>query len=271
MVWSAPATWTVGQVVTAANLNTHLRDNLLETAPAKVTTDGDIVVATGANALERVAAMTATNLMKHEVGGLEADVNAGDGFVEIKAGATTVRKSNLAASAAPAVTDDSNAGYSVGSIWIDTTGDKVYGCVDASVGAAVWKDLSASLPAATQAEMEAGSSLTVAATPGRAQLHPSACKAWVVWAQTSGTPTINTSYNVTSLTDNAVGDLTVNFTTAFSTANYTMAPGCAEMGFVRLQTLANRAAGSCRLRVLNSSFAAADGIEGTSAEFFGDQ
>jgi hypothetical protein len=44
----------------------------------------------------------------------------------------------LDATAAPAVTDDSGDGYSVGSIWVDVTGDDAYICVDASVGAAVW-------------------------------------------------------------------------------------------------------------------------------------
>ena len=36
------------------------------------------------------------------------------------------------------MTDDSTAGYSVGSIWINTTLDEVYRCVDATDGAAVW-------------------------------------------------------------------------------------------------------------------------------------
>jgi len=54
MAWSSPATYTTGQVVTAADLNL-VRDNLLQTAPAKVTTAGDILVATGANALKRLA------------------------------------------------------------------------------------------------------------------------------------------------------------------------------------------------------------------------
>jgi hypothetical protein len=44
----------------------------------------------------------------------------------------------LDATAAPAVTDDSGDGYSVGSVWIDVTGDDAYICVDATAGAAVW-------------------------------------------------------------------------------------------------------------------------------------
>lgn len=54
MAWTAPRTWVTGETVTAALLNTHVRDNLLETAPAKVTTAGDTVYATGANAIARL-------------------------------------------------------------------------------------------------------------------------------------------------------------------------------------------------------------------------
>lgn len=53
-------------------------------------------------------------------------------------------KNNLAATAAPAVTDDSNAGYAIGSRWADTTNDKEYVALDVSVGAAVWKETTAS-------------------------------------------------------------------------------------------------------------------------------
>ena len=51
------------------------------------------------------------------------------------------KKSNLAAAVAPAITDDSAAGYAVGSFWIDTVLDDGYWCMDASVGAAVWKKI----------------------------------------------------------------------------------------------------------------------------------
>jgi hypothetical protein len=48
-------TFSVGAILTAAQLNTHLRDNMLETAVAKVTTAGDLTYATGANTLTRLA------------------------------------------------------------------------------------------------------------------------------------------------------------------------------------------------------------------------
>ena len=71
------------------------------------------------------------------------------------------------------------------------------------------------LSAATQAEMEAASSTTVAATPGRTQYHPGTAKAWVRFNLSA---TIASSYNVSSVTDVAVGRWSVNFTTAFSSA-----------------------------------------------------
>lgn len=47
-------------------------------------------------------------------------------------------KNNFAGVAAPLVTNDSSQGYSIGSRWIDTTGDESYICVDNTVNAAVW-------------------------------------------------------------------------------------------------------------------------------------
>jgi hypothetical protein len=60
-------------------------------------------------------------------------------------------------------------------------------------------DSSASgLTAASQAQMEAATDNTVAATPANAQYHPSAAKGWCYFDGT-GTISINASYNVTSL------------------------------------------------------------------------
>jgi len=50
-------------------------------------------------------------------------------------------KSNLTATIPPTVNDDASQGYGVGSIWIDTTNDIGYVCVDATAGAAIWKDI----------------------------------------------------------------------------------------------------------------------------------
>ena len=48
-------------------------------------------------------------------------------------------RQNLTATVAPTATDDSAAGYSIGSQWLDTVGGKIWFCTDATAGAAVWK------------------------------------------------------------------------------------------------------------------------------------
>jgi hypothetical protein len=51
MAWTTPMTAVANSAFTAAQFNTHVRDNLLETAPAKATIAGRIMVTTGANAI----------------------------------------------------------------------------------------------------------------------------------------------------------------------------------------------------------------------------
>lgn len=72
---------------------------------------------------------------------------------------------------------------------------------------------------AVQAEMEAGSSTTLAVTPGRLHFHPGACKCWVEFNGT-GTPGVVASYGAGTITDNGAGDQTVNWSVTFSSANY---------------------------------------------------
>lgn len=52
MAWTAPVTFVAGAVLTAAQLNTYLRDNFAETAPAKATgTVGSYFVGAAANSI----------------------------------------------------------------------------------------------------------------------------------------------------------------------------------------------------------------------------
>jgi hypothetical protein len=60
MAWTTPKTWASGYVVLAADLNTHLRDNLNVTAPAVMSAQGDIIIASGANTPIRLAKSTTT-------------------------------------------------------------------------------------------------------------------------------------------------------------------------------------------------------------------
>lgn len=84
-------------------------------------------------------------------------------------------------------------------------------------------DALGSAQVATQTDQEAASSTTLAVTPGRQVFHPSALKAWVKFNGT-GTPAITVGHNASSITDNGTGDWTVNWTTAFSSADYCI--GC---------------------------------------------
>lgn len=60
------------------------------------------------------------------------------------------------------------------------------------------------LEAASQAEMEAATSLLVGATPGRMENHPGVCKAWGAFNQ--DTPAVEDTHNLTGITDTATGD-----------------------------------------------------------------
>jgi len=79
---------------------------------------------------------------------MDSDISPGEGFLrKTGAGTYTAHKSNLAAAAAPDADEDSADGYSVGSVWIDTTNDNMYVCVDATEAAAVWLHLNAAAAA----------------------------------------------------------------------------------------------------------------------------
>ena len=56
-----------------------------------------------------------------------------------EAAVAAVALNNYAATTNPTVSDDSGDGYSVGSRWVNTSTDTLYECLDASVGAAVWR------------------------------------------------------------------------------------------------------------------------------------
>jgi hypothetical protein len=55
MAWTTPRSWTTGEVVTAALLDAQIKGNMDLTAPAIMTTAGDIIYASGANTPARLA------------------------------------------------------------------------------------------------------------------------------------------------------------------------------------------------------------------------
>ncbi len=83
-----------------------------------------------------------------------------------------------------------------------------------------WYPMITEKQAATQAEQETATSIAKFVSPGRQQYHPAMPKAWAQIQISGGTPSIISSYNVTSVTDNGLGDISINFTVAFSSASY---------------------------------------------------
>jgi hypothetical protein len=76
--------------------------------------------------------------------------------------------------------------------------------------------------------------LGTAATAASAQV----CKAWVNFNGT-GTVAIRDQYNVSSITDNGIGDYTVNFTSAMSNTNYSVFASTRRTNSTATDTCAN--------------------------------
>ncbi len=81
------------------------------------------------------------------------------------------------------------------------------------------------LKIATQAQMETGTSTAVLVTPGRQHFHPGHPKCWAMVTVSAGTPTLTSSYNITSITDRGTGELTVTIATDFSSADWCCVTG----------------------------------------------
>ena len=91
---------------------------------------------------------------------------------------------------------------------------------------------------------------------GNAPIYP--CRAWVNFNGTD-TPSIRDSGNVSSITDNGVGDYTINFTTAMPDANYSFSGFCnfqggvASAGILSFGNDFSMSAGSLRVKAANST------------------
>lgn len=126
--------------------------------------------------------------------------------------------------------------------------------------------------AATQAQQEAGSSTTVFTSPGRQQFHPSAAKFWAYVTVSGGVPTLVTSYNVTSITDAGVGQLTVTIATDFSTANWAGVLGTSDTGSnSRTLEITSKASGSVGIQCIASGGGTSDALDAYNVAGFGDQ
>lgn len=218
-------TFTTGEVLTAADVNGYLMQGVLVFASAAARNaaitspqEGQFAFTKDTNGLWYYdgAAWVAS--------GATGDIEGVTAGVGISGGGTsgTVTITNDMATTITA-SGDIVVGTGSGTydnLPIGTTGQILTADTTVSPYKVKWATAGASgLSAASQAEMEAASSNTVAATPANAQYHPSAAKFWVKFNGT-GTPAINASYNFTSITDNAGGYYTLNVATDFSSGNY---------------------------------------------------
>ena len=136
-------------------------------------------------------------------------------------------------------------------------------------GAPTWTTVASGLSGATQAEMEAGSSSAVAVTPSVAQYHNSAAKCWIMC---NAAGAIQASYNITSITDTAVGFVTVTIATDFSSANYSSVCSVRNADYTdRIPRISSQAAGSFVISYTSITGVGYEDPGGYQAVCFGDQ
>lgn len=123
---------------------------------------------------------------------------------------------------------------------------------------------------ATQADMEGATSPVVLVTPGRTQYHPGTAKAWAFINHNSGSPSLTSSYNVTSISDTAVGQVTLSFTTSFSSTNYVCMGITSDAN--RILATGTKATGGVIMRVIRISDQSEQDVAGTlDIACYGDQ
>lgn len=123
---------------------------------------------------------------------------------------------------------------------------------------------------ATQADQETATSNARFVSPGRQHNHPGHPKCWAWVTQSGGTPTLSTSYNITSITDTGSGQLTITIATDFSSANWLALPMVADSNS-RMPVIGNIAAGSVRIDLYTDGGSLTDPSIGWGLAGFGDQ
>lgn len=145
----------------------------------------------------------------------------------------------------------------------------VYGGVTATT--AISGTTVAGAMVATQAEMETATATDKLVPPGRQHNHPGNAKFWAYITVSGGVPTLASSYNMTSITDTAVGSVTLTIATDFSSANWSTYFSVNATGTTADEhRYTSKAAGSI---VLNNTQVGTGNVDPTSydAGGFGDQ
>ena len=90
MAWTAPRTWVTAETVTAALLNTHLRDNLNATSVGTAAAAADIMYATAANTLTRLPVGTFYQVLRVNAGATAPEWGDAPGDLDIVTAETVV-------------------------------------------------------------------------------------------------------------------------------------------------------------------------------------
>lgn len=125
---------------------------------------------------------------------------------------------------------------------------------------------------ADQSEMEAASSSTRTVTPDVLHYHPGVAKAWAYVSESGGDYTLEESYNVSGITDNGTGDVTVTWDTDFSSADYAAIPAPHRSGSATSAMANSQLAGSVDVEIVRVESDSAASIDTSfSVVAFGDQ
>jgi hypothetical protein len=129
---------------------------------------------------------------------------------------------------------------------------------------------------AVQSEMETGTSVVLAVTPGRQHFHPGHVKAWAN-IDLSGSQALNRSHGITSVADGGTGTTTITLATAFSDAEYGYVTGghpeTASRGAVFIRTSAATKSTTQLVMaafIFNDAVFTAEDSTDASIAFFGD-
>ena len=179
---------------------------------------GDVLLFGDASESGAVNSMTVTNLFTNVLANFTAK--------SAPILADTVMVADSAASGAPKISTWQQVFNALSLTTAKTSlasGDKLYMGDSAASDVAkyvTWSNLKTQLLTdltASQTNVEGATVSNVFVTPQRMQHHPGVAKFWAYVTVSAGTPSINVSHNVTSVTDAGTGQLTVTIDTDFST------------------------------------------------------
>jgi hypothetical protein len=121
---------------------------------------------------------------------------------QLVASQTSTNTANVATNTANVATNTANIATNTSAITALQAGPLVSGSV------------------AAQSDQETATSTTLAVTPGRQKFHPLHPKALAYVTVAAGTYTLTTNTGVSGIVKNSTGNITLTFSTAFSSANY---------------------------------------------------